>query len=191
MESTDDQSNPRQASPGRFTRVSVQTRAGELEASLSEMGNWELRVRREHDATLRLACRGDLDTGAVTHDPVGPGLREEVQRLGPLEIDPAARTARVNGEAVSLSRKEFGLLVVLASAPDRVFGKAELLRVVWGEAHLRRSRTLESHASRLRSKLRAAGMESTVINCWGVGYKLWDRSDLKTFPPLTPAGEAS
>jgi DNA-binding response OmpR family regulator len=191
MEPTDDRSHAQKAPPGRFTRVSVQTRAGELEARLSEMGNWELRVRREHDATLRLACSGDLDSGAMTQEPVGPGLREEPRRLGPLEIDPAARTARVNGNEVDLSRKEFGLLVVLASAPDRVFSKAELLRAVWGEAHLRKSRTVESHASRVRSKLRAAGMESAVINCWGVGYRLWDRGDLTTFPPLSPVGEAA
>lgn len=191
MEPSEDQSNLRQASPGRFTRVSLQTRAGEVEARLSEMGNWELRVRRERDASWRLACSGDLDTGAVTHEPVGPGFGEEVKRLGPLEIDPGSRTAWVNGSEVSLSKKEFGLLLVLASAPDRVFGKAELALAVWGEPSTTRNLTVDSHASRVRRKLRAAGMDSMVINCWGVGYRLWDRTDLRSFPPLSPVGEVA
>jgi DNA-binding winged helix-turn-helix (wHTH) protein len=181
----------RQLCPGRFTRVSLQTKSGEVEARLSEAGNWELRIRREEDTGWRLACSGDLDSGAVTREPVGPSLGEETRRLGPLEIEPAARRASVNGSALTLSKKEFGLLLVLASAPERVFSKSELLRAIWGEGNVRRTRTLDSHASRLRSKLRAAGAEAMVINCWGVGYRLWDRSDLTTFPPLSPVGEAA
>jgi DNA-binding winged helix-turn-helix (wHTH) protein len=182
---------PRRLCPGRFTKVSLQTKAGEIEARLSEAGNWDLRVRREQDTTWRLACRGDLDSGALTREPVGPTLGEEVRRLGPLEIDPAARRAAVNGSALELSRKQFGLLLVLASAPDRVFCKSELLRMIWGEGNARTTRTLDSHASRLRSKLRAAGAESMVINCWGVGYRLWDRADPATLPPLSAVAEAA
>jgi hypothetical protein len=46
--------------PGRFTRVAIQTTAGEIEARLSEAGNWELRLRREEEDTWRIACRGVL-----------------------------------------------------------------------------------------------------------------------------------
>jgi DNA-binding winged helix-turn-helix (wHTH) protein len=181
----------RRLCPGRFTKVSLHTQAGEIEARLSEGGNWELRIRRDEEATWRMACSGDLDSGAITSEPVAPSLGEDVKRLGPLEIDPAARRASVEGSAMALSKKEFGLLLILASAPDRVFSKSELLRAIWGEGNTRRSRTLDSHASRLRRKLRSAGAESMVINCWGVGYRLWDRTDLTTFPPLTPVGEAA
>lgn len=182
---------PRQLCPGRFTKVSLQTKAGEIEARLSEAGTWELRMRRELDTTWRLACQGDLDGGAVTSEPVGHAFGEEVRRLGPLEIDPAARRARVGGEQLTLANKEFGLLLMLASRPDRVFCKAELLEAIWGDARAVRSRTLETHASRLRRKLKSAGAGSMVINCRGVGYRLWDRTDLTTFPPLTPVGEAA
>jgi DNA-binding winged helix-turn-helix (wHTH) protein len=181
----------RRLCPGRFTRVSLHNQAGEIEVRLSEGGNWELRIRRDEEVTWRMACSGDLDSGAITQEPVGPSLGEDVKRLGPLEIDPAARRASVEGSAMALSKKEFGLLLILASAPDRVFSKSELLRAIWGEGNTRRSRTLDSHASRLRRKLRSAGAESMVINCWGVGYRLWDRTDLTTFPPLTPVGEAA
>lgn len=181
----------RQLCPGRFTRVSLHNQAGEIEARLSEGGNWELRIRREEDTTWRMACSGDLDSGAITSEPVGPSLGEEVRRLGPLEIDPAARTASVLGNDVELAKKEFALLLILATAPDRVFSKSELLKAVWGLESTTKSRTLDSHASRLRNKLRSAGAEALVVNCWGVGYRLWDRADLTTFPPLSAVGEAA
>jgi DNA-binding response OmpR family regulator len=56
----------------------------------------------------------------------------------------------------------------------RVFTKEELLRDVWGFRSLGRTRTLDSHASRLRRKLAAAGLAGCVVNVWGVGYRLLD-----------------
>jgi hypothetical protein len=80
----------REIVPGRFTRVSVQTPAGEIEARLSERGNWELRVRRDQEMTWRLACRGDLDCGIVTAQPVA-ATQEAVINLGAVMVDPAGR----------------------------------------------------------------------------------------------------
>jgi DNA-binding response OmpR family regulator len=73
---------------------------------------------------------------------------------------------------VPLSAKEFELLAWLAPEPYRVFTKEELLREVWGFRALGRTRTLESHASRLRKKLRLAGGDRLIVNVWGVGYRL-------------------
>jgi DNA-binding response OmpR family regulator len=56
----------------------------------------------------------------------------------------------------------------------RVFTKEELLRQVWGYRSLGRTRTLDSHASRLRRKLQAVADGPFVINEWGVGYRLLD-----------------
>jgi DNA-binding response OmpR family regulator len=53
-----------------------------------------------------------------------------------------------------------------------VFTKEQLRREVWGFRSLGRTRTLDSHASRLRRKLAAAGAGSVVVNVWGVGYRL-------------------
>jgi DNA-binding response OmpR family regulator len=89
-----------------------------------------------------------------------------------LEIDLASRVVRVGGRAVQLSAKEFDLLVALAEDPDRVFRKEELLRDVWGFRSLGRTRTLDSHASRLRRKLNGDGEAAYVLNVWGVGYRL-------------------
>lgn len=162
--------------PGRFTRVSIQTAAGEIEARLSEMGNWELRVRRDQATMWHLACAGDVDCGVQTTEPIRAAVNEPIRR-GEVMIEPAARRATVKGKEVMLSRKEFELLRILAAIPDRVYLKAELLKLVWGHEDLGRTRTLDSHASRLRIKLGRAGADFLIVNRWGVGYRFWDRID--------------
>lgn len=97
--------------------------------------------------------------------------RQGPVRVGDLAIDPARREVRVEGELVRLANKEYELLLALAAEPTRVFTKQELLRDVWGYRAPGRTRTVDSHASRLRRKLdpRAGRF---IINCWGVGYRL-------------------
>ncbi|HEX3563552.1 MAG TPA: winged helix-turn-helix domain-containing protein [Solirubrobacterales bacterium] len=191
MDASFDHASPlREIVPGRFTRVSVQTPAGEIEARLSERGNWELRVRHDQAMNWRLACTGDLDCGIVTTQPVA-AAQEEVITLGALMVDPAGRRATVKESEVSLARKEFALLLVLAAQPDRVFSKEELLATVWGHTGLTRTRTLDSHASRLRNRLREAGAPGLVVNTRGVGYRLRDRPDLAALPALGPASKVA
>ena len=98
-------------------------------------------------------------------------------RVGPLELDPSARIVRLDGRPVDLTQKEYALLRVLAAHPMRVHTKDELLRTVWGFRSSGQTRTLDSHACRLRAKL---GGEF-VRNVWGVGYRLID----------VPVGEAA
>jgi len=80
---------------------------------------------------------------------------------------------RLHGDRVALSQKEFALLRTLVSDPSRVFTKEELLRTIWGYRSIGSTRTLDSHACRLRHKLGAYG-DRYVINVWGVGYRLVD-----------------
>ena len=97
-----------------------------------------------------------------------------VVRLGKLEIDLAAREVGIAGERVVLTAKEYELLRCLASEPTRVFTREELLRDVWGYPCSSRSRTVDSHAARLRQKLDRPGEQRLVVNLWGVGYRLTD-----------------
>ena len=99
--------------------------------------------------------------------------REGPRRIGDLVVDTAQRRVRVGGRPVELSNKEYLLLKALASDPTRVFSKEELLRDVWDYRSLGRTRTLDSHASRLRRKLDPEHGRY-VVNSWGVGYKLVD-----------------
>jgi DNA-binding response OmpR family regulator len=98
----------------------------------------------------------------------------EVLEAGELLIDRRTRRVTVRDRLVPLSAKEFDLLARLASEPNRVFTKEILLREVWGFRALGRTRTLESHASRLRRKLNEDDGERYVVNVWGVGYRLLD-----------------
>ena len=97
----------------------------------------------------------------------------EVISAGPLEIDVHARVVRLRGSTVVFSAKEFALLACLAVEPERVFTKAELLRDLWGYQSQARTRTLDSHVSRIRRKLRAVDPVTPFVeNVWGVGYRL-------------------
>ena len=91
---------------------------------------------------------------------------------GDLVIDRPTRRVRVRDTSVTLSAKEFDLVAKLASEPYRVFTKEELLREVWGYRALGRTRTLESHASRVRKKLCPDEHDRFVVNVWGVGYRM-------------------
>ncbi|HTZ04310.1 MAG TPA: response regulator transcription factor [Gaiellaceae bacterium] len=102
-----------------------------------------------------------------------PPRRERLD-LGELQIDRAARRVVARGTEVALSGKEWSLLVKLAEDPERVFTREQLLKDVWGFRTYVPTRTLESHASRVRCKLARAGLEGYVVNVWGVGYRLRD-----------------
>ncbi|MGE4426260.1 MAG: response regulator transcription factor [Solirubrobacteraceae bacterium] len=96
-------------------------------------------------------------------------------RVGELVIDPVRRSVTVGGHPVHLTQKEYALLQCLAREPTRVFTKRDLLRTVWGFRGRDITRTIDSHACRLRRKLGAHG-HAFVINVWGVGYRLVDAS---------------
>jgi DNA-binding response OmpR family regulator len=91
---------------------------------------------------------------------------------GQLTIDRPTRRVHVRDTLVELSAKEFELVATLAADPYKVHTKSDLLRDVWGFKSLGRTRTLESHASRVRKKLRVGPEDHFVVNVWGVGYRL-------------------
>lgn len=106
-------------------------------------------------------------------------------QVGALTIDLRARHVHLGDHPIALSAKEYELLLVLARDPHRVFTREELLRDVWG--YRTPSRTVDSHACRLRSKL-SAHPQRLVINVWGIGYRLCDpiATSPATATPQTP-----
>jgi DNA-binding response OmpR family regulator len=103
---------------------------------------------------------------------VARGRDRQVIRYGDLAVNTLSREVTVAGITLDLSAKEYQLLTTLALEPGRVFTKAELLETVWGFRAQGRTRTLDSHASRLRQKLRAHSDAAWIANEWGVGYRL-------------------
>lgn len=90
-----------------------------------------------------------------------------------LRIDTAAHEVTFEDTPVSLRRMEYALLVHLARHPRRVYTKDELLRDVWDfRSATTTTRTVDSHACRLRRKLARVGANGWVTVTWGVGYRL-------------------
>jgi DNA-binding response OmpR family regulator len=92
-----------------------------------------------------------------------------VSRVGSVTVNHRTRVVRVGERQIALAPKEFELLQTLIADPTRVFTREELLRSVWG--YRTPSRTVDSHACRLRQKL-SSDSDQLVINFWGVGYCL-------------------
>lgn len=108
----------------------------------------------------------------------------EVLRYGALEINTAAHQVTFGLTPVDLRRKEYELLIELASAPECVFSKDELLRLVWGYQARVATRTVDTHASRLRRKLALAGADGWITAVWGVGLRLapYKHTELRLLP---------
>jgi two-component system, OmpR family, response regulator len=95
----------------------------------------------------------------------------EVLRYDALEVDTEARTVRFGSTSLDLRPQEYGLLVQLLREPARVFTKKELLQSMWGCTETV-TRTVDTHATRLRRTLARAGAEGWVPVVWGIGYRL-------------------
>ena len=93
---------------------------------------------------------------------------EAVLRCGDLEIDPAGREVRRNGELVELTYKEFELLRMLVTRHGTVVTREEILTHVWGYDYMGETRTVDMHIKALRKKLG----EQYITTVRGVGYKI-------------------
>lgn len=90
-------------------------------------------------------------------------------RLGPLELDPAAHLARLDGSPLDLTRTEFALLRLLLRSRGRAFSREYLRQTVWGEPHVDGDRSVDNAVLRLRKKLGPLG--EAIETVWGVGYR--------------------
>jgi DNA-binding response OmpR family regulator len=96
----------------------------------------------------------------------------QVLRAGELEIDRQRFEVKMKGRLVELTRKEFDLLATLIRTPGRVFGREELLDLVWGQDGFVEPRTVDVHVARLRAKFTAARAPMPAIETVrGVGYR--------------------
>jgi len=126
---------------------------------------------RELLARVRAVTR----RGRLTDQEAG-----QVLRAGDLEIDRPRFEVKMKGRLVELTRKEFDLLATLIRTPGRVFGREELLDLVWGQDGFVEPRTVDVHVARLRAKFTAARAPMPAIETVrGVGYRFRDsvRSD--------------
>jgi len=115
----------------------------------------------ELDARLRLA----VDRHAAESEDTSGRLE-----IGELTIDESTYTARLSGNALDLTYKEFELLKFLAMHPGRVFTRSHLVQEVWGYDYFGGTRTVDVHVRRLRAKL-GSEHEAMIGTVRNVGYK--------------------
>ncbi len=94
----------------------------------------------------------------------------QVLKIGQLVIDLEKYEVIMSGRRVSLTYKEFQLLVLLASSPGRVYSRDMLLSQIWGYEYLGGTRTVDVHVRRLRSKIEDPD-NSFIETIWNVGYR--------------------
>ena len=172
-----------------------------LDIMLPVMDGWSvLKKIREEDATpvIMLTAKGEvedrvsgLENGADDYvvkpfemKEVLARIRAVLRRTGPEEesgekklsfdklvINLDSYELLVDGQRVDTPPKELELLFHLASAPNRVFTRNQLLDEVWGFDYFGDSRTVDVHIKRLREKLEGISSQWSLKTVWGVGYK--------------------
>jgi DNA-binding response OmpR family regulator len=104
--------------------------------------------------------------------PAGGREAKHYLKAGELEIDRHRFEVKMKGTVVELTRKEFELLAALVGTPGRVFGREELLDLVWGRDGFVEPRTVDVHVARLRAKFTGARLPAPGIETVrGVGYR--------------------
>jgi DNA-binding response OmpR family regulator len=104
--------------------------------------------------------------------------RKQHLKSGDLEIDRHRFEVLMKGQRVDLTPKEFDLLAALVGTPGRVFGREELLDLVWGQDGFVEPRTVDVHVARLRAKFTGAKLPAPGIETVrGVGYRFRDPGD--------------
>jgi two-component system, OmpR family, response regulator len=99
---------------------------------------------------------------------------QPVLRFGDvLSIDPVTRDVQVRGKPITVTHKEFDLLLHFAKNPGRVYSRAQLLDTVWGHSHDGYEHAINCHINRLRAKIETDQAKPELLQTvWGVGYKL-------------------
>lgn len=97
--------------------------------------------------------------------------KSEIVEAGPLRIDTEARTAAVRGEQLTLTNKEYELLLFLARHPNQVFSREDLYELIWELESMGGNITVAVHVNRLREKVEENPSKPQLIQTvWGVGY---------------------
>ncbi len=148
--------------------VMVTARADEVDRVVGfELGADDYVVKPFSPREVVARVRAILRRSGMKHDP-GPQLL----RLGRLEIDEAAREARVDGRDVGLKPREYALLLTLAGNPGVALSRDTLLERVWGYDFDGDERTVDVHVRRLRMKLEEQHrLEICLHTVHGFGYK--------------------
>ena len=124
-----------------------------------------LEVKARIKAILRRNSKNDISKTSKENIIEKKGLR--------LELD--SRRVFIDGKEASLTAKEFDLVLLLISNPNKVYSRDELLKTIWGASYPGDARTVDVHVRRLREKIESQPADPKYIHTkWGVGYYFAD-----------------
>jgi hypothetical protein len=159
-----------------FVAPSVAPWPPEQRARLDQQASPEKRASRDQQVPAEqlasLQQRSKPEQGSKPDAPGGDVSPQppEASVSAALRIYPARRVALLDGEPLSLTRREFDLLQFLSEHAGRVFDRPQLLRLVWGHQVICGERTVDVHIRRLRAKVEQTGPLISTVR--GVGYRL-------------------
>jgi DNA-binding response OmpR family regulator len=139
-----------------------------------ELGADDYVVKPFSPRELAVRVRNLLRRASLVGGAPGPSPSPVMAlEFGELHIDSEAREVSVAGTTVTLTRKEFDLLLVLARSPRQVFSRRQLLELVWdSSADFQDPATVTVHVGRLRQKIEARPEEPRwIVTAWGIGYR--------------------
>ena len=124
-----------------------------------------LEVKARIKAILRRNAKNDSSVQEKSHVIEKKGLR----------IDTDSRRVFIHENEVNLTAKEFDLVFLLVSNPNKVYSRDELLKTIWGPGYPGDARTVDVHVRRLREKIESHPADPEYIHTkWGVGYYFQD-----------------
>jgi DNA-binding response OmpR family regulator len=148
-----------------------------LEVGADDYLTKPFRIRELLARVRAILRRVELDN---TVSAAAPAVQSSDLAIGPVSMSLEMRVARIEGEELDLTPKEFDLLTMFVQHPGRAFSRDYLLERIWGDDVFVTDRTVDTHVQRLRKKL---GDHADLIRTvWGIGYKLQRTSDAPSAP---------
>ena len=121
--------------------------------------------------------RGNTNVGVASENAVNTKNTKVVHQgytyiYKHLIMDDEAKNVTVNGDKLDITAKEYGILRLLLTNPNKLFSKANLFESVWDETYYPEDNVLKVHMSNLRNKIKKYDDQEYIETVWGMGYKL-------------------
>ena len=130
-------------------------------------------VARRSRIPLRTDEEGKEENAARETNDIGQGMKgAKLLTYGRIVIDQENRSVTVGGKELTLTAREYDILVILLSYPTKLFSKANLYESVWNEEYFPEDQSLKVHMSNLRKKLAKKDDFDYIETVWGMGYRL-------------------
>ncbi len=164
------------ALPGYLPILILSARSSELDRVVGlEMGADDYLTKPFGVPELQARVKALLRRAHAMSGGSEPRADDVILTRGRMAIDVARRVVTIDGQVVTLTAKEFDLLLHFARHPGRVYDRSQLLDEVWGYEHSGYEHTVNSHINRLRGKIEDdPARPQCILTVWGVGYKFAD-----------------